>query len=197
MTPHTFIFIGRSGCGKDTQAELLTKELEKRDPSTTLFHLEPGARFREFIKEKGYTNELAQAVSVAGHRQPDFLAVWMWSHLLVENFTGKEHLLSNGTPRSECEARVLDTALKFYDRRSPYVIHLDVSRGWSEQKLLARGRADDSRPDIKARLDWFEKDVIPAIEFFEKDPFYRYVKIDGEKSIEEVRESIMASLDLS
>jgi adenylate kinase family enzyme len=63
---------------------------------------------------------LAAETYKAGNRQPDFLAVWMWSHLLVEKMTGKERVILDGTPRSFQEAQIIDTAITFYKR--PQVI---------------------------------------------------------------------------
>src|SRR6185369_8914356 len=84
MQPQTFIFIGRSGCGKGTQAELLQKSLQEKEPNAQIFYLETGANFREFIKGEKYSNTLARKIMEEGGRQPDFLAVWMWSHVLLE-----------------------------------------------------------------------------------------------------------------
>jgi|SRR3989344_184815 len=194
MKHETFIFIGRSGCGKGTQAKLLEKYITNKDSSITFFHLESGQRFRDFIREKGYTNDLAQEINKEGRRQPDFLAVWMWSHLFIENLKGNEHVLIDGTPRSLPEAQVLHTAFQFYKREKPFVINLEVSREWSERHLLARGRTDDVKDDIKNRLDWFEKDVVPAVHYYEANPDYRFVKIDGEQPIEKVHEDLVAAI---
>ena len=44
----SFIFMGRSGCGKGTQAKLLMEYLKKIDPARDIFYLETGAGVREF-----------------------------------------------------------------------------------------------------------------------------------------------------
>ncbi len=102
----TFVFIGRSGCGKGTQAKLLMEHLKQVEPERAVYYLETGAKFREFL-DKGYpSSELARRRMDAGERQPDFLAVYMWSHLFVENMKGDEPLVLDGTPRSILEAQV-------------------------------------------------------------------------------------------
>ena len=98
----TFIFIGRSGCGKGTQAKLLQENYPPlRD--APVFYLETGARFREFLKKESYTAGLARKIAVRAARQPDFLAVWMWSHFLVDgtsevkpSLVGAEHWVIDG-----------------------------------------------------------------------------------------------------
>jgi adenylate kinase len=190
----TFIFIGRSGCGKGTQAELLKKELEATGEAP-VFYLETGARFREFIKGASQTAAFARDIMHKSARQPDFLAIWNWSHLLVEEVHGKEHWIIDGTPRSRPEAEILDTAFPFYDRQNPTVVYLNVSRSWSEGRLRARGRADDKAVgDIAARLDWFDRDVMPAVEYYRANPRYTFLDINGERSIEEIHADIREQL---
>lgn len=195
MNLKTFIFTGRSGCGKGTQVDLLKEYIAKNDTSNKpVFHLETGAQFRNFIKGDGYSSKLANEISKSGARQPDFLAIWAWSHILVEKLKGGEHLIIDGTPRSLEEAKVLNTAMKFYGRIKPYVVYLNVSRDWSEKKLLSRGRADDGMDGIKKRLDWYERDVQPAIDFYKKDPNIIFLDINGEQSIEKVHDDIIAAI---
>ena len=193
MVPQTLIFIGRSGCGKGTQSELLHKYIDEHDSEKHLiFYLETGARFREFINKETFTSKMARRVMEEGGRQPDFLAVLMWGNIVAENFTNEEHLIIDGTPRSVAEATVLDTAIKFYNRKDPTVIYLNVSNKWSTNHLKRRGRADDLRPEeIETRLKWFDKDVAPALEYLKNQPSYRFVEINGEQTIEKVHYDIV------
>jgi len=197
MSPKMFIFIGRSGCGKGTQARLLEEYLKKEDPGREIFYLETGQRFRDFIKEDNLSSKLSLAISQEEKLQPSFLAVWMWSHLLIENLNGDEHIISDGTPRSIDEARVLDSAIRFYNRVPAYVVYLDVSRNWAEKRLQSRGRADDQHKDgIKKRLDWFETSVLPAVEHLREHPEYLFLDINGERPMEEVHQEIIKKIEL-
>lgn len=200
-TAKTFILTGRSGCGKGTQAKILEVFLQSMDPTRKVFHLETGSRFREFIKGNSFSNTLAKKIYEVGGRQPDFLAVWNWAHLMIEDLQGGEHMIIDGTPRSYEEALVLDSAMSFYNRERPYVIYIDVSRAWSKTHLQMRakkeGRIDDlTEEDIDRRLDWFETDVMRAIKFFEQSNGYRFIHINGEQTIEKVAADIHAALSL-
>ena len=193
--PLTFIFTGRSGCGKGTQVELLRKYIARYDERhRRIFYLETGARFRDFIAEEGYTRKLSKEVYRLGDRQPDFLAVWMWSHMLIDDLTGQEHLIIDGTPRSLNEAKILEGAMAFYGRIKPYVVYLDVSRAWSEKHLLSRGRSDDDLSGVKKRLDWYDRDVAPAIEFYRNNPAVTFVQISGEQSVGAVHEELIQKI---
>lgn len=194
---HAFIFIGRSGCGKGTQAELLMDSFKKTGvlSSAPILYIETGDRFREFVKGENFSSTLAQKINADGRRQPDFLACAMWTEVLIAQLTGKEHVVLDGTPRSILEAEVLTTALDFYSFEKKIIIHLDVSRAWSEERLRSRGRADDSNMEkISKRLDWFDADVVPALEFFEKSPKFDLVSVSGEHPIEEVHSSIVSAV---
>ncbi len=191
MKPQTFIFIGRSGCGKGTQAELLKKFLAGKTPEIQTYHLESGAKFREFIASPGQVSDLSRKTYIRGDLQPEFLAIWAWSELMIENVSDDKHLLIDGLPRKLHEAHVFDGAIKFLEREKPHFVFLNVSRKWAEERLLARHRSDDDIKNITIRLDWYEKDVLPAIEFFRNNPRYNFAEVNGEQAIEKVAEDVI------
>lgn len=195
MSLHTLIFIGRSGCGKGTQAGLFKDRIHRQDElKRPILYVETGEHFRQFIRGTSFSSTLSREVYENDERQPNFLASWMWANLLIQEMGPDMHLVFDGAPRARAEAELLTTALKFYSRERPTVIYLNVSRKWSEDHLLARGRADDiSLAKIDKRLDWFDKDVLPAIEYFKQDPYYRFLEVDGEQPIEAVYRDIVAA----
>lgn len=186
MEQKTFIFIGRSGSGKGTQARLLQEHLKDVDPDTHVFYEETGAKFREFLKEDNYTSELSRKLYEKGDLQPTFLAIRIWAEELRKNLAGNEHVIFDGTPRQLREAYVLENALDFYERNSVYIIYPNVSRGWSEDKLIKRGRNDDGAENIKRRLDWYDDKVLPVIEYYKNEERYHFIELNGEGTIEEV-----------
>lgn len=196
MNPQTYIFIGPSGSGKGTQAALLMEYLKKADPAgPDIFYLETGKKFREFIKLPNHTSELSYNIYKSGKRQPDFLAVHLWAHIFIESFTGREHLVLDGTPRSLHEAQVLATAMEFYNRQKPTVIYVKVSRAWAEARLHERKRIDDLKPEeVTKRLDWFDTDVLPAVEYFKSNLLFTVLEINGEQTIEQVHADMIAGI---
>lgn len=193
MSPQTFIFIGRSGCGKGTQVALLQKLLKEKDPKAEIVHLETGSKFREFIAGNGYSNRLAKEIYAKGDRQPDFLAVRFWANLLVDVIKADEHIIFDGICRSLPEATIFSTITGFYNRKVT-VVHVNVSRRWSTDRLLARGRDDDDKHGVEKRLDWFEQDTQPAIDYFKSDSRYNFLDVNGEQSIEEVHKELVTKL---
>jgi adenylate kinase family enzyme len=195
MNPQTFVFIGRSGCGKGTQAGLLMQKLKESNPNEEVFYLETGQKFRDFINSPGYTNSIAKKIQDVGGLQPSFLAVWMWSNIFIEQLKGHEYLIIDGTPRKLGEAITFTEAMKFYSRK-PFVIYLNVSRDWSESRLFERHRSDDQKAVIKKRLDWFDTDVMPAVDYFRTNPDVVFMDVDGERSIEEIHADILSRVQL-
>lgn len=196
---HTVIFIGRSGCGKGTQAGLLRDRVLRLDSQKRkILYVESGERFRKFIRGSSFSSGLSKEIYESDERQPDFLAVNMWGDQLIEELGRDMHLIFDGVARSLPEAEILTTALRFYKRERVTIVYIDVSRKWSEERLLARGRSDDlNLAKIDKRLDWFDKDVLPSIEYFKKDPFYRVLTIDGEQTIQEVHNEIIQKYEYS
>ena len=194
---HTVIFIGRSGCGKGTQADLFKNRIARLDPDKRqILYIETGEHFRKFIRGEGFSSKLSKKIYEKDERQPDFLACWMWGGMLVEELEPDTHIVFDGTPRSLSEAGVLTTALDFYKRERPVVIYINVSNKWSDERLLARGRYDDSSlSKINKRLKWFDDEVLPAVEYLKKNPFYKFIEVNGEQSIAKVHVDIVAAYD--
>jgi adenylate kinase family enzyme len=100
-------------------------------------------------------------------------------------------MILDGLSRRAHEAPILNSAMKFYGRIKPFVIYMDVSREWAEEKLLARERGDDKIEQIEKRLDWFEKNVRPAMDYFRDNEFYNFITVNGEQSVEDVHKELM------
>lgn len=188
-TPHTFIFIGRSGSGKGTQAELLQTYLKESD-SREVLYIQTGQRFRDFIQNGTYTAGLAKEVLETGALMPEFLGVWNWSSIFVDSVKGDEHMILDGMPRRLREAHILDSAIEFYSRTMPLVIHVDISEETARKRLLGRGRPDDVDTEIERRLAWYEADVMPVIDNYARDRKYNYIQIDGELTPDEIAQNI-------
>lgn len=182
--------MGRSGCGKGTQVELLKQKMTEVYEGRKILHVETGAFFRQLLKTESYIQKLTKEVVEKGGLMPEVMAIAMWSRYLLDNFTGEENLLFDGCPRKIQEAELLNSALKFFKVPKPTIIYMNVTREWATQRLTARGRKDDTPEGINSRMDWFDKDVMPVIEAYRNDQSYDFVEIDGEKSIEDVQKEL-------
>jgi adenylate kinase family enzyme len=192
--PQVFIFIGRSGCGKGAQVDLLIKALKEADSSRGVLYIQTGQEFRKFIQGQSFSAKRSKVCNEKGGLQPEFLAIKMWVDALVDNYNGTDHVVFDGTPRKFHEAGVLESIFDFYDFDKPYVVNIDVSREESRKRLLLRKRMDDNESEISKRLDWYETDVAPTVEYFRKNAKYIFLKIDGERPIPDIHADLMKRL---
>ncbi|MEO5646408.1 MAG: nucleoside monophosphate kinase [Candidatus Paceibacterota bacterium] len=194
MNP-VYLFIGQSGAGKGTQVSLLKERLLKNNAETKFFFLQTGDKFRELIAGDTYTGQLTRELIAVGKLPPPFLAIHIWSHLLIENYDGTTTVIIDGTPRVDTEVPLLLSAAEFYNW-TINIIHLDVSDQWAFEHLKGRGRADDSDDIIRGRIQWFHDSVVPAIDLLKASTFVKFHTINGEQSPEGVHEEICKVLNV-
>ncbi len=196
--PQAFIFLGRSGCGKGTQVDSLRKYLEESTGLKTLY-METGSYFRNLSKNGSYTAELTKEIINTGGLMPSSMAITNWMGHLIENYTGHENIIFDGVSRRINEAKELHDALKFYKLHGYKVLYINVSKEWATEKLLGRakkeGRPDDQISGIEKRQAWFEKDIIPVIEYYRNlGDGCEFIEINGEQLIPDVYKELMAKV---
>lgn len=195
MQKQFYIILGRSGCGKGTQAQLLKKALEERNTDNVL-HVTTGGGFREFVTSDSYIAGLSRKVNEEGLLQPEFLAVWNWANIFINTLKGGETIILDGAPRKPFEVHVLHSFITFLGYEKPTIIYLNVSEGWARERLLGRRREDDKDvADINRRLGWFETEVMPTLDVYNHDPRYTVVHVNGEQTIEEVHVEVLEKLN--
>lgn len=179
----TFVFLGRSGSGKGTQAQLLKKFLE--DGGYDVIYIYTGDQGRKLAKENTLVGHWIKGVLERGDFFLNWTAIYLWFSVVREKLVNKNQIIIfDGTPRKLPEAEVVDSLMKDLGRSVPIPVYLDISNKEAQSRLLARGRSDDTENAISSRLDFFEKDVVPII----KNYGDRALKINGEGSVEEVWE---------
>lgn len=176
---YIFLLFGRSGCGKGTQAKLLQKYLEKKDRQASVLYIYVGDKMRELVQGDSLTAKLANEILLKGEKEPDFLAIWGWSNEMVEKMKENLHLVIDGSPRTSFEAKILDDAFNFYKRENIRPILIDVSPEEIKNRLLKRGREDDTEKQITHRLAYYEKYVAPAVEYYLKESKNKLIVVDG------------------
>jgi len=189
--PLVFLLMGRSGCGKGTQAKLLIKHLRDNNLGETLY-VYTGEKLRNFAeKEETLAARMSKIKMKAGDLLPSFLAVWLWSGALIEGVKENNNVIMDGSPRTLLEALMTDDAMEFYGRSNVVPIFLETSEEWSTQRLLGRGRSDDSLKSIKERQAYFEKDVAPVIDYYDGRSKHKLARINGEQRVEDVHQEIL------
>lgn len=192
MDKDAFIFIGRSGCGKGTQKDLLIKRLETL--GMKYLSVYTGESFRKFSTGPSFIAQKIKKILATGELAPSFIASTMWSEILMEQYKENQSLIFDGTPRTVNEAVELEDALQFLDFIHPTVVYINVSNKWAKERLLARGRSDDTNESIDKRLGWFDSTVMNVVNYCRTKSLYQFIEVNGEQTIDGVSMDIMRAL---
>ncbi len=193
--PQTLLFFGPSGAGKGTQVDLLMDYLKKRS-SREIIYMEMGALLRALTAEDSKSAELTKEIISNGRLMPGFLPNYLFTKQLIDNFTGDEHVIADAVVRRVAQAQAYDDAMVFYGREDYAVIYIEISDGEVLKRLLNRARSDDTEEKILRRIDWYKKDVMPALDTLRERGRTVHM-IDGERTIEEIHKDILERLHLS
>lgn len=191
MNPLAIILIGRSGCGKGTQAKLIIEYLKKNGLDDVVY-IYTGDKIRQLVEEShSFTAELAKEVVASGKLLPSFMSVSAWAGDFTKKIKKNTSLIIDGSPRKKTEAMMMDESLEFYGIDIVKPIFIETSPRWSRERLLARKRDDDTEEAIKNRFDFFDKFVMPTIDYYEKESKNKLTRVNGEQSMEDVHKEII------
>lgn len=194
MNPKAIVFFGRSGCGKGTQAKLLAEFLKAQ--GREVLYIETGSALRELAKQENLVGKNIDNILKQGKLIPVFIPIWIWTDFITKSFTGTQDMILDGVCRRLEESVALDSSFDFYKIQNPNIILMNVSKDWSFARMMERKRSDDTPEKINNRLEWYEKDVVPAIEYFRSKDGYNFIEINGEQTIEKVHDDIITALKI-
>lgn len=188
-----YLFYGKSGCGKGTQAQILKDRLESQ--GRKVISIETGKLFRAFTQTRSdFLGTHVASIIDQGKLMPPFFPIYLWADQLINQYTGVEDIIFDGVSRRIEEAPILDSALNFLEIKNRYIITIDVSDEWVFEHMGKRGRTDDTQEGMQKRLSWFTENVVPVIDYFKQQSQYNSVIINGEQTIEQVANEISSKL---
>lgn len=186
--PLICILIGRSGSGKGTQAKLLQKKLK-------LEYIGSGKLLRAWALQNNFTGRKLRKIMDEGYFVPTpiLAKAWMDKLELLRERRGLRGFILDGSPRRLIEAELIDEALLWYEwQKRAVAILIDISAREATQRLLGRGRDDDSREAIRSRLGAYEREVTRVVAYYKAQK--RLIVINGEQPEELVHKDIMKAL---
>ena len=152
------LIVGPPGAGKGTQAALLSAELG-------VVHISTGDLFRAHVGEETDLGRQVEQYLSAGSLVPDELTNSMVAQRLTEDVCRSGFLL-DGFPRTVSQAETLEALLHDRDCEIDTVLALDVPDDQLVERLLARGRADDTEEVIRHRQQLYREETAPLLEFY-------------------------------
>ncbi|MDO8514275.1 MAG: nucleoside monophosphate kinase [bacterium] len=195
MKPLTVLFFGSQGAGKGTQVKMLIEYLQSKS-NRVIIRIDMGQELRNLRDTGTYAGKLTGEIIDNGIRIYDFMAIYLQTKKLVDNFTGEEHVIADGLARGEDQTRGFDDMVKFFKREDLQIVNLVISDDTAVTRLLARGRNDDTEEAIRRRLAWTKTDVVPQLELL-KSRGRLIHEIDGEPDVESIHKNILSVLGLA
>ena len=177
------VLLGPPGAGKGTQAAILSEKLG-------VPHISTGDLFRANIGEGTPLGLEAKSYMDAGNLVPDDVTVRMVESRLEED-DAKAGFLLDGFPRTVPQADELERILKGLGLDLDGVVQFDVSEDVVVERMLARGRADDTEDVIRNRMQVYARENAPLLDHYSD----MIIKIKAEGSVEEINAATMAELD--
>ena len=202
------ILLGAPGAGKGTQAVRLAEKYN-------IPHISTGDIFRSNIKGQTPIGIVAKSYIDKGQLVPDEVTIQIVKERLEKDDCQNGYLL-DGFPRTVLQAEALDTFSKV-----EAVVNVDVPLGKLLKRITGRRvcakcgesyhvdylegkttcakcgaeliqRADDNEATVQARLEVYEKQTAPLIEYYAQKGVL--ITVDGDGDIERVFNSICEKL---
>lgn len=205
------VLLGAPGAGKGTQAQRLVADYG-------VAHISTGDLLRAAVKAQSELGVAAKKYMDAGELVPDQLVIDLVKERLAADDAQKGFIL-DGFPRNTTQAVTLDTELAAMGRELDGALLVDVPVEVIIDRLSSRRtcrdcgytagpdttvcpscagemyQRDDDKPEtIKNRLDVYEKNTSPLVEYYRGQGILKVV--DGNRDIDLVYTDVKAELGL-
>ena len=205
------VLLGAPGAGKGTQAQRLVADYG-------VAHISTGDLLRAAVKAQSELGVAAKKYMDAGELVPDQLVIDLVKERLAADDAQKGFIL-DGFPRNTTQAVTLDTELASMGRELDGALLVDVPAEVIIDRLSSRRtcrdcgytagpdttvcpscagemyQRDDDKPEtIKNRLDVYEKNTSPLVEYYRGQGILKVV--DGNRDIDLVYTDVKAELGL-
>lgn len=175
------ILIGIQGSGKSTQGNLMSEQLK-------VPYLSSGHIFRQMAKEKTPLGRYMKETLNAGFLIPDEKTIPIIEEYLSKDEYKNGYIL-DGFPRTPKQAEM-------FQKGADIVIYLKVSDKEALWRLSGREeegvREDNTLSAIRKRIQLFHDFTEPVIDYYRTKGLL--FEVDGERTIEEINDSIIAKL---
>ena len=177
------VLVGPPGAGKGTQAVRLAERLD-------VPHISTGDLFRANLQQETPLGLEAKRYMDAGELVPDSVTVAMVRDRLADDDVAKGFIL-DGFPRTVSQAGSLRRACWPSAARTwtPWSSCRCRRTCWS-QRLLARGRADDTEDVIRRRQQVYRDETAPLLDHYRD----RLVSVDAVGCVEEITDRVTDAL---
>jgi adenylate kinase len=178
--PVRLVILGRQGSGKGTQCALLVEHYG-------IPHISTGDMLREAVAQGTEFGLQAKAIMDRGDLVSDDVIVGVVEERLARDDVAAGYLL-DGFPRTVGQAEALAAIAA-----PVVVVNLDVPTELVLERMLQRGRADDTAEAIERRLALYEEQTSPLTAYYDGQGIL--VTVDGVGEVDEVFARVVKAID--
>jgi adenylate kinase len=183
------VLLGAPGSGKGTQATRLRDHFG-------VPHISTGELLRAAVRAGTPLGTQAKTVMESGALVSDDIVLAILEERLSEGDTDGGYIL-DGYPRNLAQANALDGLLVRLAQPVERAIQLDVDNELLIARLagraLAEGRADDNPESVRKRLEVYDAQTAPVIDYYRHQR--KLTSVDGVGSMEDVFSRIVEALE--
>ncbi len=182
------LMIGAPGAGKGTQAARIADHFG-------LVHISSGDLLRSHVKRGTAIGRAARSYLDRGDLVPDAVVLDMLRKPVVEAAAADGYVL-DGFPRTVGQAEQAYDVAAQLGISVQLALHLQVARAELVARLVARGvstgRTDDTPEVVEHRLDLYEEQTRPILEYYAQRE--RLLEVNGDRPVDEVTWSAIVQL---
>lgn len=180
------VILGPQGCGKGTQAKLLSEKFN-------LNHISSGDLLRHEAESGSDKGKIIADLLAKGTLLPFDTVLELVDSAIKDSPNG---FIIDGTPRDLRQAEHLDWFLGTLNKKIDKVILLNIPAAESPKRLTKRaqieGRSDDTPEAIQKRLDIYNSETVPVIDYYRQKNLV--LDIDGMPDINTIHQDILSKL---
>ena len=184
-SPLRMVILGRQGSGKGTQSERLVDAFG-------CVHLSTGDILRAAVAAGTELGRQAKAIMDSGGLVGDDIMNAIVRERLAGDDIISRGVLLDGFPRTTEQAEALEAVLEDLEQRLDVVLNIEVPVAEVTARMLGRGRSDDTVEAIERRLELYEKQTAPLLDWFEGRGLL--ATVDGIGPPDEVFERVVAAV---
>ena len=154
------VILGRQGSGKGTQCLRLGEMYG-------VIHISTGDMLRAAVESQTELGQKAKAIMDAGDLVSDEIINAIVAQRIEMNDVLENGFILDGYPRTAFQAQALEEELLAKGLKLDLAINLEVPVSEVTQRMLDRSRADDTEEAIRRRLEIYENETSPLLEWFE------------------------------
>ncbi|QQR83407.1 nucleoside monophosphate kinase [Candidatus Peregrinibacteria bacterium] len=112
--------------------------------------------------------------------------------IYLDRLSNSHAILFDGIPRTLGQSEMLLERLANHGRQASAVL-ITVSEQVAIERMMSRGRQDDTEDVMRRRLDHYQQQTVPVIESFRTAG--HLVEVNGEQGIEQVAADLAAGIE--